>query len=147
MDKGRIAIGIVLLTAVFAAMGYVVATAYLTYRDFGLGAEIDFLWVVERYLDWRVIRPDDARLVELIVGGFAAVGLLASAALSGQALTRFGRTHFQRIGELARNGFLAKPGTGFLLAKTSRPRWPGRFLSSRVFPHALVVAPTGRGKT
>ena len=147
MDKGRIAVGIVFLTAVFAAMGYVVATAYLTYRDFGLGAEIDFLWVAERYLDWRAIRPDDARLVELIAGGFAAVGLLASAALSGQALTRFGRTHFQRIGELARNGFLAKPGTGFLLAKTSRPRLPGRFLSSRVFPHALVVAPTGRGKT
>ncbi|CTQ34457.1 Conjugal transfer protein TraG [Jannaschia rubra] len=147
MDKGKIAVGVVLLTLVFAAMGYVAATAYLTFRDYGIRAEIDFSWVARSYLDWRIIRPDDFQMVNLIVGGFTAVGLLASAALSGQALTRFGQTRFQKAAELKRNGFMGKPGTGFALGKIRGAKGKAQLLSSKVFPHALVVAPTGRGKT
>lgn len=147
MDKGKIAVGIVLLTLVFAAIGYVVATAYLTFRDYGVRAEIDFFMIARGYLDWRIIRPDDFQMVNVIVGGFTAVGLVASAALSGQALTRFGVTRFQKGTELKRNGFLGKPGTGFALGKVKGPGGKSQLLTSKVFPHALVVAPTGRGKT
>ena len=147
MDKGKIAVGIVLLTLVFAAIGYVVATAYLTFRDYGVRAEIDFFMIARSYLDWRIVRPDDFQMVNVIVGGFTAVGLVASAALSGQALTRFGVTRFQKGTELKRNGFLGKPGTGFALGRVKGPGGKTQLLTSKVFPHALVVAPTGRGKT
>ncbi len=45
------------------------------------------------------------------------------------------------------NGFFGKPGTGFILGKLGSPKSRTRYISSRVFPHALIVAPTGRGKT
>jgi type IV secretion system protein VirD4 len=149
MDKTKLALGVVLLTLVFSALGYVAATAYFTFRDFGLRAELDFFWIAQSYLDWRLIRPSDFQLVNIIIGGFTLLGLVVSAALSGQALTRFGTTHFQKAMELRRNGFFGKLGTGFVLGKLSGPKRKGRYLSavSKVFPHALIVAPTGRGKT
>ena len=73
--------------------------------------------------------------------------MLLSAVLSGSALTRFGRTHWQKAAEMARNGFFGKPGTGFILGKMGKPKSRGKLVTSKVFPHALIVAPTGRGKT
>ncbi|SDG49543.1 type IV secretion system protein VirD4 [Celeribacter baekdonensis] len=147
MDKGKIAVGVILLTLVSAAVGYVVATAYLTFRDYGLSAEIDFFWLAQNYLDMRIVRPNDFEKVNLIIGGFALAGMLLSAVLSGSALTRFGRTHWQKAAEMARNGFFGKPGTGFILGKMGKPKSRGKLITSKVFPHALIVAPTGRGKT
>jgi len=147
MDKGKIAVGVILLTLVSAAVGYVVATAYLTFRDYGLSAEIDFFWLAQNYLDMRIVRPNDFDKVNLIIGGFALAGMLLSAVLSGSALTRFGRTHWQKAAEMARNGFFGKPGTGFILGKMGKPKSRGKLITSKVFPHALIVAPTGRGKT
>ena len=147
MDRGRIAVRIVLLTLLSAAFGYVFASAFLTFRDFGLRADIDFFWLAQSYLDLRQVRPDDFQLVNLIIGGTAFAGMLLSAVLSGTALTKFGKTHWQRASELRKNGFFAAPGTGFILGKTRLPKRRGRYLSSNVFPHVLCVAPTGRGKT
>ncbi|UWQ77452.1 type IV secretory system conjugative DNA transfer family protein [Leisingera sp. M658] len=147
MDKGKIFVGIVLLTLVSLAMGYVVATAVLSFRDFGLGGEIDFLWLAQNYFDLRDYRPSDFRLVNLIIGGFGLAGLLLSAVLSGSALTKFGRTHWQKAQEMGRNGFFGQPGTGFILGKMGKPKSRGKLITSKVFPHALIVAPTGRGKT
>ena len=147
MDKGKIVVGIFLLTIVFAAVGYVVATAYLTFRDYGIRAEIDFFWLAQNYLGLRDVRPNDFRLVNLIVGGFTLAGLLLSAVLSGSALTRFGQTHWQRRGEMRRNGFFGKSGSGFILGKMGKPGRRAPFIQSKIFPHALIVAPTGRGKT
>ncbi len=147
MDKGRIAIGIILLTLVSLALGYVVATAFLTFRDYGMNADLDFLWLAQNYLDLRSYRPDDFRLVNLIVGGFGFAGLLLSAVLSGAALTRFGRTQWQKPAHMRKNGFFNKPGSGFILGKLGKPKSSKRFLGSKIFPHALIVAPTGRGKT
>ena len=82
MDKGKIAVGVILLTLVSAAVGYVVATAYLTFRDYGLSAEIDFFWLAQNYLDMRIVRPNDFEKVnpavfqdstELAIGGFRAL--------------------------------------------------------------------------
>ena len=147
MDKGRIFVGIIVLTLVSLAMGYVIATAFLTFRDYGIRAEIDFFWLAQNYFGLRDFRPNDFRLVNLIVGGFGLAGLLLSAVLSGSALTRFGRTHWQKAAEMRKNGFFGKPGTGFVIGKMGKPKSNGKLITSKVFPHALIVAPTGRGKT
>ncbi|WP_147127538.1 type IV secretory system conjugative DNA transfer family protein [Shimia ponticola] len=147
MDRGRIALGIILLTLLSAGFGYVFASAFLTFRDLGLRAEIDFLWLARNYLSLRQVRPDDFQLANLIIGGTTFAGMLLSAVLSGTALTKFGKTHWQRAGELKRNGFFTAPGSGFILGKMTSPRRRGRYLSSSVYPHVLCVAPTGRGKT
>ena len=72
---------------------------------------------------------------------------MLSLALSGSALTRFGQTHWQTAREMKANGFFGAPGTGFILGKLGPPSSRANYICSKVFPHALIVAPTGRGKT
>ncbi|MEO0524795.1 MAG: type IV secretory system conjugative DNA transfer family protein, partial [Pseudomonadota bacterium] len=136
-----------LVTLIAAAIGYVIASAVLTFRDLGFQGEIDFFYIAENYLAFRTARPDDFRLVNLIMGGAGVAGLLMSLAMSGSALTRFGYTHWQTRREMKRNGFFGAPGTGFVIGKLGKPTSRAPFLCSKTFPHALIVAPTGRGKT
>jgi type IV secretion system protein VirD4 len=147
MGKGKLAVGVVLVTLVAMAIGYVIASAVLTFRDVGFQAEIDFFYIARNYLAIRAARPDDFRLINLIVGGAGVAGLLMSLAMSGSALTRFGYTHWQTRREMKRNGFFGRPGTGFVIGKLGKPTSRTPFLCSTTFPHALIVAPTGRGKT
>jgi len=147
MGRARIAIGVVLVTLVTGAMGYTIASAVLTFKALGFSSDIDFGYIAQNYLWIRDRRPDDFQLINLIIGGCAAAGLMMSLAMSGSALTRFGQTHWQKRGEMKANGFFGKPGTGFILGKMGSPKSRARYITSRVFPHALIVAPTGRGKT
>ncbi|OWV37832.1 type IV secretory system conjugative DNA transfer family protein [Mameliella alba] len=147
MGKGKLAVGVVLVTLVAMAIGYVIASAVLTFRDVGFQAEIDFFYIARNYLAIRAARSDDFRLINLIMGGAGVAGLLMSLAMSGSALTRFGYTHWQTRREMRRNGFFGAPGTGFVIGKLGKPGSRAPFLCSRTFPHALIVAPTGRGKT
>ncbi|MBM2386010.1 type IV secretory system conjugative DNA transfer family protein, partial [Sulfitobacter pseudonitzschiae] len=147
MGKARIATGVLLVTLVTGAMGYTIASAVLTYQDLGFGAEIDFAYIAQNYLAILDRRPEDAQLIHLIIGSFAAAGLMLSLALSGSALTRFGQTHWQSAREMKANGFFGAPGTGFILGKLGPPGSRANYICSKVFPHALIVAPTGRGKT
>jgi len=147
MGKAWIAIGVVLVTLVAGAMGYTVASAVLTFKALGFSADIDFGYIAQNYFWIRDRRPDDFQLINLIIGGCAVAGLMMSLALSGSALTRFGQTHWQKRGEMKANGFFGKPGTGFILGKLGSPKSRARYITSKVFPHALIVAPTGRGKT
>ena len=147
MGRVRIAIGVVLVTLVAGAMGYTIASAVLTFKALGFSADIDFGYIAQNYLWIRDRRPDDFQLINLIIGGAAVAGLMMSLAMSGSALTRFGQTHWQKRGEIKANGFFGKPGTGFILGKLGSPKSRARYITSKVFPHALIVAPTGRGKT
>ena len=147
MGKAWIAIGVVLVTLVAGAMGYTIASAVLTFKALGFSADIDFGYIAQNYLWIRDRRPDDFQLINLIIGGAAVAGLMMSLALSGSALPRFGQTHWQKRGEMKTNGFFGKPGTGFILGKLGSPKSRTRYITSKVFPHALIVAPTGRGKT
>jgi type IV secretion system protein VirD4 len=147
MGRVRIAIGIVLVTLVAGAMGYTIASAVLTFKALGFSADIDFGYITQNYLWIRDRRPDDFQLINLIIGGAAVAGLMMSLAMSGSALTRFGQTHWQKCSEMKANGFFGKPGTGFILGKLGSPKSRARYITSKVFPHALIVAPTGRGKT
>jgi type IV secretion system protein VirD4 len=146
MDKGKIAGGILSLTLVGLAIGYVVATGYLTIR-YGLSTQaFDVTLLAREYRALGVSAPRDFLWVNLILAGFGVAALMLSVTLLGDALTRFGTTHWQSRGEMKRNGFFAKPGGGFLLGKLGSPKSKRPFLVSKTFPHALIVAPTGRGK-
>lgn len=147
MGKGKLIAGVLMITLVAMAIGYVMATAFLTIRDFGISAEIDFFWLAHNYLGLRDFRPGDFRLVNLIIGGFGLAGLLMGAVLSGSALTQFGRTHWQKPGEMRKRGFFSEPGTGFIIGKMGKAKGNGKLICPKIFPHALIVAPTGRGKT
>ena len=147
MGKGRIAIGVLLVTLVTAAMGYTIASAVVAYKDLGFGAEIDFAFIAQNYVAIREHRPDEFQLINLIIGGSSVAGFMLSLAMSGSALTRFGQTHWQPRGEMKAGGFFGTPGTGFILGKMGSPKSRARYICSKVFPHALIVAPTGRGKT
>ena len=147
MGKAWIAIGVVLVTLVAGAMGYTIASAVLTFKALGFSKDIDFGYIAQNYLWIRGRRPDNFQLINLIIGGAAVAGLMMSLAMSGSALTRFGQTHWQKRGEMKANGFFGKPGTGFILGKLGSPKSRARYITSKVFPHALIVAPTGRGKT
>ena len=147
MGRVRIAVGVVLVTLVAGAMGYTIASAVLTFKALGFSADIDFGYIAQNYVWIRDRRSDDFQLIHLIIGGAAVAGLMMSLAMSGSALTRFGQTHWQKRGEMKANGFFGKPGTGFILGKLGSPKSRARYITSKVFPHALIVAPTGRGKT
>lgn len=120
MGKARIATGVLLVTLVTGAMGYTIASAVLTYQDLGFGAEIDFAYIAQNYLAILDRRPEDAQLVHLIIGSFAAAGLMLSLALSGSALTRFGQTHWQSAREMKANGFFGRQGPGSSSASWGR---------------------------
>ena len=146
MDKGKIAGGILSLTLIGLAIGYVVATGYLILR-YGLSTErIDFTLLAREYRALGSSAPRDFVWVNLILTVFGLAAFLLSITLLGEALTRFGTTHWQTRAEMKRNGFFAKPGGGFLLGKLGPPKSKRPFLVSKTFPHALIVAPTGRGK-
>jgi type IV secretion system protein VirD4 len=146
MDKGKIAGGILSLTLVGLAIGYVVATGYLTIR-YGLSTQaFDVTLLAREYRALGASAPRDFLWVNLILAGFGVAALMLSVTLLGDALTRFGTTHWQTRAEMKRNGFFAKPGGGFLLGKLGPPKSKRPFLVSKTFPHALIVAPTGRGK-
>ena len=49
MGKGRIAFGVFLLTLLAIAIGYVVSSAVLTFKDLGFQADIDFFYLAENY--------------------------------------------------------------------------------------------------
>jgi len=134
MGKGRIAFGILLLSLVAIAIGYVVASAVLTFKDLGFQADIDFFYIAKNYFYIRDVRSDDFQLINLIMAGFGIAGLLMSIAVSGSALTKFGLTHWQKTGEMSKNLFFGKPGTGFILGKITKPKRKGKYLVAKKFP-------------
>ena len=147
MGKGRIFAGVVAFALLGAAIGYVIATAYITFARYGVAANIDFMLLARDYLPMRTARPEQFKIVNIIIGGFTLGGLLLSAFLMNDVLTKFGETDFQSNRDLKKNGFLEKPGRGFVLGKLGDHNSKAALLSSTAFPHAMVIAPTGRGKT
>lgn len=64
-------------------------------------------------------------------------------------LTRYDDAHFQTRRELNRNRMIAPLSrNGFLFGKLTAPKRAGPFVSATPdrFPHAMMIAPTGRGK-
>ncbi len=129
-----------------AAFGYVAASAYITHRLGGSVQNLDLLYLGRNLLLLQDRAPREFGIVAALVGGGLLLGLLVAGALGAEKLTQFGTTAWQSRREIKRSGFLGRPETGFILGKLGEPKSKAPFLVSETFPHALVVAPTGRGK-
>ena len=94
--------------------------------------------------------PDALQVIGLI-NGVVALGLIAVgvAGVYRGRLTSYDDAHFQTRRELRRNKMVAPISEeGFVFGKTARPKKKGLYISATPnrFPHAMMVAPTGRGK-
>jgi type IV secretion system protein VirD4 len=145
-ERRSVAGGVAL--AVFgAAIGYVVASAYVTHRFGGSLERIDFLFLARNAVAMYERAPQEFWTATGIIAACVVVPLGMMATLTiNEKLTTFGVTHWQSRGEIKMNGFLTEPGHGFITAKLGDPGTREPFLVSKNFPHALMVAPTGRGK-
>lgn len=130
MDKGKIAGGIFSLTLVGLAIEQVVATGHLRSAGLSTGA-FDITPLAREYRALGATAPKDFLWVNLILSGFGVAALLLSVTLLGEALTKFGTTHWQTRAEMKRNGFFAKPGGGFILGKQGLPKSKRPFLVSK----------------
>ncbi|MBP1807670.1 type IV secretory system conjugative DNA transfer family protein [Rubellimicrobium aerolatum] len=146
-STGRFMAGGLVFALFGGVVGYVAASAYLTVRFGGSLERIDFGFLARNLLPISRQAPQEFRVAALLVGAGALVplGMMTMLTLN-ERLTTFGVTHWQSRREIRRNGFLTEPGHGFVLAKLGAPQTKEPFLVSRDFPHALMIAPTGRGK-
>ena len=146
MPKIRMLGGVAFFALMGLAFAYVLASGYVTARMTGQAVRIDWTFLVENWRGLRASAPQDWTVVQVIFASCVLGMMLLSSLVIHESLTRFGQTHWQSRRELKRNGFFAKPGSGFILAKVGKPGSRKPFICSRRFPHCLLVAPTGRGK-
>lgn len=146
MPKAKMFGGVAFFALMGVAFAYVLASGYVTARMTGQAIQIDWMFLVENWRGLRANAPRDWTVIQIIFVACVLGMMLLSSLVIHENLTRFGQTHWQSRRELKRNGFFAKPGSGFLLAKTGKPGSRASFICSRRFPHCLLVAPTGRGK-
>ena len=102
--------------------------------------------------NWSALQVNpDALTVIGLINGAVALGLVAVgvAGVYRGRLTNYDNAHFQSRRELRRNRMVAPiSAEGFVFGKTTRPKKTGLYISATPnrFPHAMMVAPTGRGK-
>ena len=89
MTGGKAVAAVVVFTIIGCSLGYVCATAYLTFRDYGFTASVDWAWLARSYFPLRIVRPDDFWLATSIIGGFCLVGLIGAALLIYQRRARY----------------------------------------------------------
>ncbi|MBN8189776.1 type IV secretory system conjugative DNA transfer family protein [Salipiger thiooxidans] len=101
---------------------------------------------------WPTLQANpDALTVIGLINGAVALGLVAVgvAGVYRGRLTNYDNAHFQTRRELRRNRMVVPiSAEGFVFGKTTRPKKTGLYISATPsrFPHAMMVAPTGRGK-
>lgn len=135
----------VLLIGFFAALiGYALASGIAQYRYDLPG--LDLLFVAKNYMHMKTADPRGYIFINAVIIVTTMAGLLLAAKVTTEDLTRFGRTHWQTIREMRRKKFFANPGKGFVLGKVGKPKRKKPFIVSAEHPHAMIVAPTGRGK-
>lgn len=146
MPKVRMLGGVAFFALMGLAFAYVLASGYVTARMTGQAVQIDWSFLAENWRSLRASAPRDWTIIQIIFAVCVLGMMLLASLVIHEGLTRFGQTHWQTRRELKRNGFFAKPGRGFVLAKDGKPGSRRDFICSARFPHCLVVAPTGRGK-
>jgi type IV secretion system protein VirD4 len=128
-----------------ALFGYILALMFLSvwHKNWQVGPFFILMNYISlyqsHYTEWLV-----SSLMVLMPG---IGGLLLSARLLEPNLTAFGTTHWQTKADMKKNRFFANPATGFLLGKAGKPESKSQHIVSASFPHCLLVAPTGAGKT
>ncbi|TNV09205.1 hypothetical protein FIC94_22225 [Ochrobactrum teleogrylli] len=133
------------MLVVGGVMGYVVATMVLGawHRNWSVGPG----FLLFNLSQLRFSHPHEFAVAMTIMGLATGIGGLFGTKMVDARLTTFGVTRWQKPSELKKNAFFANPATGFMLGKTTKPEGKGQHIVSAKFPHCLLVAPTGRGKT
>ena len=144
--EGRLRqLGGVLLIGFFAFLiGYVLASGLAQYR-YDLD-ELDLFFIATQYGDIQARDPRGYVLINFVVIVTTLAGFMLAAKVTTEDLTRFGTTSWQTKRQMKRKRFLTNPAKGFVLGKTGDPGSNQPFIVSAEHPHALIVAPTGRGK-
>ncbi|QWK80878.1 type IV secretory system conjugative DNA transfer family protein [Ochrobactrum sp. BTU1] len=139
-----------MLTALFLLMtgalfGYVLALMVLSvwHKDWHVGP----LFILMNYMRLYQSNYPEWLVASLMLLMPSIGGMLLSARLLEPNLTAFGTTHWQTKADMKKSQFFANPATGFLLGKTGKPESKSQHIVSARFPHCLLVAPTGAGKT
>ena len=145
--KGGAVAGAVAFGTFGAALGYTIASTYVTYSFGGSISEPDFGFLAQNVVPLYHRAPQTFWTAATIIAGFtlAPLGMVSAMALN-EKLTTYGTTDFQTPTQMKKNGFLMQPGHGFILGKLGSPRSRQPFIVSETFPHAMMIAPTGRGK-
>lgn len=95
-------------------------------------------------------RPSILNAALLITGSVAAaLTMVGVAGVHRGRLNQYDNAHFQSRRELKRNRMVAGlDQNGFIFAKLGKPQSDAAFVSAPPdrFPHAMMIAPTGRGK-
>jgi len=146
MNKLHILGGALLFAILGTGFAYIVGTGFLSFWRGYNGQYLDWLAIVREYPSLRSTDPRAFQILNLIWGGFVLLSLVLAANVLTEKLTTFGKAHWQSRRELKKNGFLGKPGRGFVVGKTGPAKGRGKFLCSAAFPHCLLIAPTGAGK-
>lgn len=133
-------------------IGSMIATVFVV---FGLKDDVKSIDPLEPFFfryswSWLERHPDILQTAWLIVGltvaGFVALGI--SGVYRG-SLTQYDDAHFQSKAEIKKNKMLGGfDVNGFVFGKMGKPKSDKPFVSADPdrFPHAIMVAPTGRGK-
>ncbi|MFV0297206.1 MAG: type IV secretory system conjugative DNA transfer family protein [Hyphomicrobiaceae bacterium] len=169
---GRLIFGLS-FSAVFGLMFGIIAGGLFLAISFGMNiAELNNYnpFLLLQYLPTpnRITTAPFMQSYLIVIGSVVAFILLASYILFFDRLSTYGDAHFQDKSELRRNGMLQPVGAGLLFGKYCPPpkhpkgkpitiskRKPIRspknapFISASYdqFPNAMLVAPTGAGKT
>jgi type IV secretion system protein VirD4 len=150
--RWRYPVALVLGLAVGLYIGGMLATIYvmLAFRE-----SLDTLdplqpWFI-RY-DWAEIaaRPALLQSALIITGSVTlALVLVGLAGVHRGRLNQYDDAHFQSKREMKRNRMIGRLETnGFIFAKLGSPKSDAPFVMAPPdrFPHAMMIAPTGRGK-
>ena len=151
-SRWRYPIAILLGLGVGTWIGAAIATLYLMARfgeDLG-GFDIFELWLLN-LSDPRIKANPAVEHTAWLITALPALLLAATGATSVHrgSLTDYDDAHFQSRPELRRNRMSASLSqNGFLFGKLGSPASRAPFVSATPdrFPHAMMIAPTGRGK-
>jgi type IV secretion system protein VirD4 len=150
--KWRYPLAAVLGASIGAVIGASLATIYVMAV---LGYDLNGFRMTEPWFLSDLAFPVSTRpaierlawLITLLPIGVAA--LFGTASMYNGKLNQYDNAHFQSRRELSRNRMIAPLArNGFIFGKLSKPKRAGGFISATPdrFPHAMMIAPTGRGK-
>lgn len=135
--------GYILFSIVGLAIGYVLATEYLSWV---YSVAVGYLFILRNVVEIFSFEVIHYQITVMILGASTLLGAAFAQRFVTEKLTTYGTTDWQSIKDMQRGQYFQAPGAGFLVAKTSPPEKKGKFISSVHHHHCLVIAPTGRGK-
>lgn len=84
----------------------------------------------------------------VVIGATTSLVMLLQLVLRLRIHEHHGTAHWASFSELGKKGYIKRYGhiKGPIFGKTTKPFWPGKYLTNADQPHSLVVAPTRAGK-